>query len=434
MQESFIQHLWSLQYFDKTNLATTQGERLEIFEPGNLNLDAGPDFSNARLRIADIQWVGNVEIHLNSSGWYEHHHESDASYDTVILHVVWKDDKPVERRDGSRMPTLELRGRVNEGLIRSYRQLIGSSFSIPCQASFPEVDIIRKQDMLGKALVNRLERKAAEVVSLLNSNEGSWEETTYQWMARAFGFKVNAEPFMQLARAVPQRLTRKMNYLCQVEALLFGQAGFLEAPKGDSYYIELQREYRLLAHKYTLSSGKLSRAQWRFLRLRPPNFPSLRLAQFSALIFYRRSLFADLIALPSLDAMVSFFMVPPSAYWADHYQFSKTTTHRGYEMGRASIDILIINTVVPLMAAYARQMDEPGYMERAVQWLESLPAEENSITRRWTDLGQPPLNSFDAQGQIELFNTFCQRKRCLRCTIGTAIVRPPDNELRIDSP
>ncbi|MBL7847860.1 MAG: DUF2851 family protein [Cyclobacteriaceae bacterium] len=434
MQESFIQHLWSLQYFDKTNLLTTHGEQVEIFEPGQLNRDAGPDFSNARLRIGDIQWVGNVEIHLNSSGWYEHHHEADASYDTVILHVVWKEDKPVARRDGSRMPTLELRGRVNEGLIRSYRQLIGSSFSIPCQNTFPQVERIRKQDMLGKALVHRLQRKADEVISLLHTNGGNWEETTYQWLAHAFGFKINAEPFLQLARAVPQRLIWKMNQLSHVEALLFGQAGFLEAPKGDGYYLELQREYRLLSHKHVLSGSRLTRTQWRFLRLRPPNFPSLRLAQFSALVFHRRALCADLLGLPSLDALVNFFLVQPSVYWADHYQFSKTTAHRGHEMGRASIDVLIINTVIPLMAAYARQMDEPGFMERAVQWLESLPPEENSITRRWTDLGQSPLNSFDAQGQIELFNTFCQRKRCLDCTIGTAIVRPTGDELHIDSP
>ncbi len=434
MQESLLHHLWGLQYFDKKDLRTTQGEAVELFDPGILNTHAGPDFSNARLRIGPIHWVGNVEIHTQSSGWLDHHHDADPAYDSVILHVVWKEDKFIVRRDGTPLPTLELRERVHESLILNYRQLVGSSFSIPCQRTFPLVESLTKTAMVTKALVHRLERKADEVQSVLTLNGNNWEETTYQLLARAFGFKINSDPLFQLARAVPQKLVQKLHQLIQTEALLFGQAGFLEAPKGDAYYINLRREYRLLAHKHSLADGRMSKSQWKFLRLRPPNFPSLRLAQFSALVFYRKALFSDILEMRTVNEFVSFLTVPTSDYWIDHYQFSKVAASRGHALGRGSIDVIIVNAVVPLLAAYARRMDDQRFMDRAIHLLEQLPPEENSITRRWADLGLPARNSHDAQGQIELFNTFCQRKRCLQCTIGTAIIRPPEHEPGPPSP
>jgi len=428
MQESLLHHLWGLQYFDKTDLRTTQGELVNLFDPGVLNSDAGPDFSNARLSIGPIHWVGNVEIHVHSSGWLDHRHDVDPAYDSVILHVVWQEDKCIVRSDGTPIPTLELRGRVNEQLILDYRQLISSSFSIPCKKTFPQLDEVLKVAMVTKALVHRLERKSEEVQSILKLNGNSWEETTYQLLARAYGLKINNDPFFQLARTIPQRIIQKLHQLVQIEALMFGQAGFLEAPKGDDYYLSLRREYNLLAHKHSLRNGRMSKSQWRFLRLRPPNFPTLRLAQFSALIFNRKALFSAILELQTINDLINFFSVSTSEYWHDHYQFSKIAANRGHELGRGSIDVIIINAVVPLLAAYAQRMDDQKFMDRALLLLEQLPAEENRITQRWADLGLPARNSFDAQGQIELFNTFCQRKRCLQCTIGTAIIRPPDNE------
>ncbi len=426
MQESFIQHLWSLQYFDKAGLSTTEAEPIEVYEPGSLNTDAGPDFSNARLRIGSMQWVGSVEIHLQSSEWYDHHHDEDGAYDKVILHVVWTDNKPVVRRDGSRLPTLELRGRVREGMIRSYRQLIGSSFAIPCQQTFPSVNGILKQDMVTKALLCRLERKADEVLALFRSVGNDWEETTYQLMASAFGFKINREPFFQLARALPSRILQKHNDIMSTEALLFGTAGFLEDKRGDNYYLALQKEYRLLAHKYGLEKERLAKTQWLFLRLRPPNFPTVRIAQLGALLHHSRNFFSKLLESETLEQLIDLFIVPTSDYWLTHYQFSKPSALHTSTLGKASLEIIVVNTVVPLLATYARWADESTYTDRAIRWLEQLPAEENAIIRRWHDLGFAPGNSLEAQGQIELFNTFCQRKRCLQCTIGAAIVRPSD--------
>ena len=430
MQESLLHHLWSLQYFDKKDLRTTAGEPVEVFYPGILNTDAGPDFSTARLRIDGINWVGNVEIHAMSSGWLDHHHDQDPAYDSVILHVVWHDDKNIARRDNSALPMIELRGRVHEDLIRNYRQLIGSSFSIPCQRSFPAVDPVTRLSMVSKTLVHRLDRKAEEVYNLLRLNGNSWEETAYQLLARAFGFKINADPFFQLAKSVPLKLIQKQSQLLHTEALLFGQAGFLEAAKGDVYYLKLQQEYRLLAHKFSTGNGKMSKSQWRFLRLRPPNFPSLRLAQLCAVLHERKALFSSLMEAQTVKDLLGFFRVPPSGYWADHYQFSKTSNNRIHELGRGSVEIILLNSVVPLWVAYSRRMDDSNAMDRAIALLEELPAEENSIIRRWSDLGMPPRNSFEAQGLIELFNTFCQRKNCLACSIGASIIRPTDDKPR----
>ncbi len=427
MQESLLHHLWSLQYFDKQDLRTTAGDPVDVFYPGILNTDAGPDFSTARLRIGSIHWVGNVEIHEKSSGWLDHHHDQDPAYDSVILHVVWTDDKEIVRRDNSALPTIELNGRVHNSLIRNYRQLIGSSFSIPCQRSFPAVEPVTRLSMVSKTLVQRLDRKAEEVHSLLRLNGNNWEETAYQLLTRAFGFKINSDPFFQLAKSVPLKLIQKQHQLLHIEALLFGQAGFLEAAKGDAYYLTLQKEYRLLAHKYSTEKGRMEKSQWRFLRLRPPNFPSLRLAQLCAVLHQRKTLFSSLMEAHTVKDLLRFFRVPPSDYWADHYQFSKTSSNRIHELGRGSVEIVLLNSVVPLWVAYSRRMDDSTAMDRALALLEELPAEENAITRRWSDLGMPPRNSFEAQGLIELFNTFCQRKNCLACSIGVSIIRPPDD-------
>lgn len=417
-----------MQYFARGDLRTTEGEQVEVFYPGALNTHSGPDFSNARIKIGNMQWIGNVEIHLQASGWMAHGHGVDAAYDSVILHVVWKDDKPVVRKDGTRLPTVELRGRVDERLIRNYRQLMTSALTIPCQQRLPHVEPILKTSMMSRALAVRLERKAAEVLVFLEANEGDWEETTYQLLAGGFGFKINRDPLLQLARALPLRILHKQDLGIQQEALLFGQAGFLESSRGDNYYLHLRREYQLLCHKYQLQSHRLSMSQWKFLRLRPPNFPTLRIAQLAAVVGNSTSLFTTLTEARTEDDLFRFFARTPSPYWTSHYRFSVPSTKPAHELGRGSMEIMIINTVAPLLAAYGQRTDQAEYMERAMAILEKLPAEENSITRRWTDLGMPPQNAAEAQGQIELFNTFCQGKRCLECGIGAALLRPAKNE------
>ncbi len=425
MQESFLHYLWQLQYFDKNDLLTAEGEKIEIFGAGILNTDAGPDFANARIRIGSIEWVGSVEIHIHSSGWLEHHHEQDRAYDNVILHVVWQHDKVISRNDGTSLPTLQLKGRVEEELIKMYRQLVSSSFSIPCQRSLPKVNDLIRISMMEKALMQRLERKAEEVVDLYQQNGKNWEETFYQLLARNFGFKINAEPFFRLAKLIPLKMVLKQaDQEVQVEALLLGQAGFLESAKGDEYYLRLQREHRLLTRKYDLQQDKMSKAQWRFLRLRPANFPTLRMAQLAAILSQRQGLFSSAIQCEGIRALMDFFTVHISAYWLTHYQFSKTHKSQMHELGKTSIESIIMNTIVPVWVAYGKMMDDQRYVDRAVSVLQELPAEENKITRLWTLVGLTNTTAFDSQGLIELYNNFCQKKNCLQCTIGSALMRP----------
>jgi hypothetical protein len=295
MNEAFLHYVWQFQYFDKKELSTTTGEPILIRKPGFLNSDAGPDFSNASVAIDGIDWAGTVEVHTQSSGWYEHRHDSDAAYENVVLHVVWKEDQPVHRKDGSRLPTLQLKGKVATELIRQYEKLIHHAGVIPCAPFFPKSESVIKLNMVEKALMKRLEQKSAQVNTVLNQNKGDWEETAYQLLAASFGFKVNKEPFMQLASALPYKIIQKHRHDArQAEALLFGQAGFLVTKTKDEYVTQLQAVWKFLSKKYFNGEPSLNAAQWKFLRLRPANFPSLRLAQFAALLVKHTSLFGTL--------------------------------------------------------------------------------------------------------------------------------------------
>ncbi len=423
MNESFLHYLWQFQYFEKKELFTSEAEPLTILKTGTLNSNAGPDFFNAKVKIGELEWVGNVEIHIKSSDWFAHHHEKNSAYHNVILHVVWDNDKPV-LRNGITIPTLELKDRVDISLLHEYKKLISSPTSIACQKSFPQVDDLVKFSMLDKALMQRLETKASQAVELLKLNNNDWEETSYQLLARNFGFKVNADPFFQLSKSLPYKIIQKQNSLLQVEALLFGQAGMLETKTKDEYISLLFREYHLLEQKYSLSSFKLSPGQWRFLRLRPANFPTIRLAQFAALLFASKNIFSQLISIESYASIQKIFLQQQSDYWRTHYRFGKKAKGDVPELGEASIQNIVINTVAPLLVAYGKHKDEQTYIDRAVDLLQQLPAEQNKIMREWNALGLKVKNAFDSQALIELHNNFCQKRQCLNCTIGISILKP----------
>jgi hypothetical protein len=262
-------------------------------------------------------------------------------------------------------------------------------------------------------------------MALYRQNDNDWDETFYQLLARNFGFKINAEPFFHLAKSLPQKLLRKHGDKPeQIEALLFGQAGYLDKSKGDDYYLHLRREHRALAHKYSILETRMSRSQWKFLRLRPANFPSLRLAQFAALMQARQNIFSEVIASESLKAFFSIFSVPPSPYWFDHYQFGKKSTRAAHEFGVSSIENVVINTICPVITAFGRHNDNQDYIDRAMRILQEISPEQNRITRSWTDIGLVARSSFDSQALIELYNNFCQRNNCLNCNIGASLVRP----------
>lgn len=425
MSESFLYYVWQFQYFNKTNLLTTDGDSINIFVPGIRNSHAGPDFQNARVKINNIEWIGSVEIHVNAADWVSHQHQFDDAYENVILHVVWKNDKALQRNDGTYLPTLELKDRVDLNLLLAYKKLVSSPEQIPCVNALHNVPELLKVSMLDKALLVRLEHKAQEILYSLEHNKNDWEQTAYQVIAKNFGFKVNTEPFGQLASGLPHKILMKhADKLLQLEALLLGQAGFLESELNDGYYQSLKREYTLLSQKYNLVSNKVLQAQWKFLRLRPANFPTIRLAQFAGLIFSQRNLFSKIIDSESAKDLINLFTTPQSEYWRVHYHFTKKAKSALPNLGINSIENVIINSVVPLMVAYGKLKDDVKFTERAIRILEELHPEDNHITRHWKHLGMSLKTSFDSQAYIELYNNFCFKRRCLDCTIGASILKP----------
>jgi len=424
MNESFLHYLWQFQYFDKNDLASSEGEPISILKVGFLNSNSGPDFSDAKIKINGIEWAGTVEIHIKSSDWQVHHHETDAAYDNVVLHVVWENDQQIFRVDKTLIPTLELKDRVDASLLKEYRKLINNPSAIACEKSFTGVDDLVKLSMLDKALMQRLENKASQVNEILKLNQGDWEETCYQLLAKNFGFKVNADPFYQLAKSLPYKIIQKQNGLLQVEALLFGQAGMLETKTKDEYITSIFQEYKLLAQKYSLHESRLNPSQWKFLRLRPANFPTVRIAQFASLLYSSKNIFSQFVSANSFSSIQKLLAVDQSAYWSTHYRFGKKAKGAVPDIGESSIQNIIINTVAPLLVAYGKYKDEQVYIDKAVELLQQLTAEQNKITRTWNDLGMKVKTSFDSQSLIELYNNFCQRRQCLNCSIGISILKP----------
>ncbi|MBO0934681.1 DUF2851 family protein [Fibrella aquatilis] len=430
MSEEFIYFIWQFQYVANQALTTTDGETVEVLHPGFRNGNAGPDFLNARLRIAGVEWVGTVEAHVRTSDWLVHQHQGDKAYDNVILHIVWHHDRAVPRPDGTRLPTLELAPLTADNLLSRYGTLTSSADVIPCAGQFRMVKPLRQTAMLDKALLERLERKAADVQALYDATGQDWEETAYRLLAMHLGSKVNADPMEQLTRTVPLRVLHKhRNNLTQLEALLFGTAGLLDdtdpeaATTPDEYRAVLRREHQFLATKYALTDGQLPAHVWKWGKLRPAGFPTMRLAQLARLVHEYGSLFSLLVDTPDAPSLLAMLQLMPSAYWQTHYRFGKTGAKLSATLGEATATGLLINVAVPLLAAYAKRKDQPDLLDRAISLLEQLPAEDNRITRLWDDLGLAVKTAFDSQASIELYNNFCTPKRCLNCQIGIALVR-----------
>lgn len=423
MQEAFLHYLWQTQRFLTTNLQTTDGDSIRVTKRGFLNSDAGPDFLNARLQIGQVAWAGNVEIHINASDWLTHHHETDRAYDNVILHVVWKADKDIYRPDNSKIPVLELCDIVSPKLVDQQRQLLENQSVIPCENHFREVSEFTKASMLGVALTQRLEEKAEVVKELLEANAADWEETTYQLLAKNFGFKLNAEPMLQLARNLPLKILQKhSNNALQIEALLFGTAGLLENT-ADDYGKKLQQEYDFLAAKYELKNRQMNSHEWKFLRTRPANFPTIRLAQLVTLIASQRSFFSLFTQTTTIAKLKTALAVEQPVYWQQHYDFDKPLARPLKQLGEASVENILINTAVPVLVCYAQYIDNQELIQRAEEILASLPPERNRIITLWESLGLKIESSFDSQAGIELYNNFCTKKKCLRCKIGTEILQ-----------
>jgi hypothetical protein len=429
VSESLLYFIWQNQYFNKISLLTTDGELVQVLHPGFRNYNAGPDFTNARLLINEVEWVGTVEMHTRTSDWLAHGHQHDRAYDNVILHVVWQDDRTattrrVDRANGTPLPTLELQQRVELDLLDRYRTLSESSDSIPCAGQFRSVSPLRITSMLDNAMLQRLERKAEAVREIARQTSNDWEEVAYRLLAVNMGFKINAQPMTQLSRTVPLKaILKHRDALMQVEALLFGTAGLLNNDEPDEYEAELQREYRFLAAKYMLSDQQVVTHTWKWGRLRPANFPTLRLAQLARLLTRHASLFSLFVGTAEAETLLSSLQITPSAYWQAHYRFGVITEKAAPTLGRTSAENIVINSVVPLLAAYAHHRGQPAYIDRAISLLEQLPAEKNHLIEGWDTLGLGIRTAFDSQAAIELYNEFCSVKKCLRCQVGAGLLK-----------
>ncbi len=425
MSEDFLYFLWQFQYFQKNNLQTVTGEALQILAVGLRNTNAGPDFLNGRVLIDGLEWVGNIEMHLRSSDWHRHTHTHDRTYDSVILHVVWENDAVIARPDGSLVPTLALKPLTSLVLLQKHHSLIDNHEVIPCAGQFEHVPELQKRSMLDRALLQRLQRKAATVHEMLVRNQQDWEETTYQLLAQNFGFKINAEPMLRLAQGLPLKVLQKhRDNRTQLEAMLLGQSGLLtNAQNSDDYSLTLEREYTFLAAKYGLNSHQLRLHEWKFLRLRPANFPTVRLAQLATLIQQQTSFFSLFIHAENVEQLSRLLRVEQSAYWQKHYLFQKEASAKVALLGKSSVENIVINTVIPLLVAYSEARDNRVFLDKAMDFLEQLPTEKNHITEIWTALKQTTKTAFDSQSIIELYTHFCQPKQCLNCTIGTSLLR-----------
>jgi hypothetical protein len=424
MREEFLHFIWKYQYFNKEGLKTTSGDLVNILSVGFHNHMSGPDFAEARIKIGDLQWTGQVEIHVKASSWDLHKHNKDLAYNNVILHVVWEEDKNISREDGTTPPTIELRDRVEANLIKEYEKLLADPHDIPCHYQLPLIKDIVKIGMVEKALISRLERKAGEVLEYLDKNDMDWDETAYQLLSRGFGFKSNSEAFYKLSKVLPLRILFKhSDNTFQLEAMLFGQAGLLTGRPRDDYHKELQKEYLFLKHKHDLPDNMLKASVWKMGKLRPANFPTIRIAQLAASMSSLKRIFASLLEANSLQRLRFILRVRPTSYWDEHYTFGKNHKAKDSLIGLESVDRLIINVVTPLLAAYAKHIDDQAYMDRAILILQQIKAEKNGITRKWEELNVRASSAADSQGLIELYNSFCLNKNCLSCNIGTSILK-----------
>ena len=421
IKEDLLQFAWRTKRFDLQNLRTTHGQEIHIADFGEHNLNSGPDFLNARIRIGNTLWAGNVEMHTTASEWYRHNHSTDPAYENVILHVVLENDTEVQRSDGTIIPCLELKRRIPAQLKSQYLKLIYNSNWIPCEQHLHTVPELTTQMWLERMLIERLEDKTIAVASLLEQNNGSWEQTYYQLLARNLGTKINAEPMERLARSVPLLLLAKhKDNLLQIEALLFGQAGLLRPDLKDDYPNKLKKEYGFLQQKYGLQS--MEEASWKFGKLRPPNFPTIRIAQLARLIHQSSHLFSKTLAATNSKELENMLNVEISNYWADHYVFDKPSPQRKKHLGQATVHLLIINSIAPILFLYGKLRADDTYKDKALALLSELPAEKNTIINKWADLNVTPVNAAQSQALLQLKNVYCDRKQCLKCAIGCAIV------------
>lgn len=434
MKEDLLQYIWKFRYFNTSELTGCKGERIEIVKPGIQNFNQGPDFLNARIRINDTLWVGNVELHISSRQWNQHGHQNDENYNNVILHVVWRHDGDVTDKNGTVLPTLVLEDRVSKTLLSRYRTLMEKEYRekihfIACEKLIrtTPLDPLKMETWKSRLVAERLERKTRAVLSVLDKTGYHWDETMWIMMAANFGGSQNKEIFQRIAETVPQNiLARHKNQLIAIEAILFGQASLLNEDFEDPYPKMLRREYAFYLKKYHFQKvdGNVL-----FGRMRPANFPTIRLAQLSALVCKSSHLFSRVKDFETVKEAKDAMTAAPNDYWLYHYKLKEEAASRPVAkqkiLGNQMIENIIINTICPILFAYGIYNNDQLQKEKAIDWLEDIRRENNAITRGFEQLGVANKNAFDSQALVQLKKNYCDQKRCLDCSIGNMILSRP---------
>ena len=422
MKEDFLHFVWRNKQFDVTNLISEQHQKIEIVRFGDYVQMAGPDFFNAQLYIDNQLWAGNVEMHLKASDWYAHQHEIDSNYDNVILHVVWDYDIDVFRKDGSVLPVLNLSKYINEVLIKNYFNLRTSKNWLYCENQLNEIDDFTWFQWKEKLLIDRLEIKSKPIEILLKHTQNNWEEVLFVLLTKNFGLNINGSAFEQTAKLISYKVISKERFSAfNLEALFFGVSGLLQIPKQDNYFKQILTEFSYLKEKHQLKSSISEPIH--FFKLRPDNFPTIRFSQLANLLHQKEHLFTDLIQQElSIVTIYKYFSISVSDYWKTHYVFDKESKSTTKKMTTSFIDLLLLNTILPLRFVYLKSLGKSDF-DDVLEMYRNLNPEQNSIIDKFKDLNISVENAFDSQTLIHLKKNFCDEKKCLQCAIGVKLLR-----------
>ena len=417
MTERLLQYIWQFQYFNRSELQTTDGEEVVVILPGSLNKNQGPDFLNAKIKIGNTIFAGTIEVHCKASEWEKHQHHKDNNYRNVILHVVNEKDASFDNH----IPVLELQSRISNIMLEQYEKLMAETSFVACAGSIHTIKDITWFSWKERLLAERLTRKAEKIQILLEENRAHWEETFWWLLARSFGTKVNGDAFEALARSLPVTiLSKHKNSIHQLEALLLGQANLLNRNFEEEYPRLLQREYRFLKTKYDLKPVDVP---VQFLRMRPGNFPTIRLAQLAMLISSSSHLFSKILETENVEEVKKWLTCTANDYWHYHYHFHLQSNFKKKALGSSMIDSIIINTIVPSLFAYGLYHESEPHKAKVLRWLEQISTENNSILSGFALLSVKSNSAYDSQALIELRNEYCTKKRCLECSVGNAILK-----------
>lgn len=422
MKEDFLHYIWRYKKFNFNSLQTSSGEKLTIENVGSYLENAGPDFFNGQITIDGQKWAGNIELHLKSSDWYLHHHEKDSAYENVILHVVWEHDVDVFRKNNIEIPVLILKEYVSVDYINNFQTLSTPKSWIYCENQILQVDNFTYSNWLERLFIERLERKKKIIDEQFLKLNKDWEAVLFCLLAKNFGLNTNGIPFMEMAQNIPFSIIRKESSdAINLEALFFGLCGLLDGEKEDLYYKELQNRFGYLVLKYQLDFKRTIPLQ--FFKLRPDNFPNIRLSQLAQVFAKNQQLFTDCVNVKSVKEVSKIFEVSTSDYWKTHYNFDKVSPKQAKKLSAKFIDLVMINTIVPLQYCYYKSRDEEIH-ELLIALMYAIKPESNAVIDKFKGLGLSVTNAFESQSMLQLKNEYCNQKKCLSCAIGIQLLNP----------